>query len=472
MKFTVKYLLYLATFCLPLFFCIPVSYGRPAAKDAVQTAPATESVAVPDHDVQCENNKLAPDWKLIWDQARQLAREKKYREALVQYELLFGRKENIDEARWEYTTILIHLERWRHAETQLDMLTAHNPDNKNYLLALAQVSLAMGNVERAVKLYGQLYGQAPDSPEAVPALEGLIRALERQGQDEALLPLIEQLILRKPNDLNLQKKLARLSLKLNRTGKAGDMLQKLRQIAPNDPEVLLLSARLQKKLGHVQQAAVFWRRLVALEPGNQEGRRQLMLYYRDWGNGSMELKQIEALLKNNPGDIGLLDRGAELNMELGRADRALEYYDCSLALKPDDKAIVRMRHEAQKVLARDFLALVENNGSRMLWHDLVKVTADRPGVYRAIADLLREQGKVAELIDVLTIIHQEDPGDKQAGVELADLLEKQGRVNEARLLRKEMNRAGKINKSEKKKPLLQHIQAECRNLKVTVHQRQ
>lgn len=431
----------------------------------MQTAPAAESVAVPDHDVQCENNKLAPDWKRIWDQARQLAREKKYREALVQYELLFGRKENIDEARWEYTTILIHLERWRHAETQLDMLTAHDPDNKNYLFAMAQVSLAMGNVERAVKLYGQLYGQAPDSPEAVPALEGLIRALERQGQDEALLPLIEQLILRKPNDLNLQKKLARLSIKLNRTGKAGDVLKKLRQSSPNDPEVLLLSARLQKKLGHAQQAAAFWKQLVALEPGNQEGRRQLMLYYRDWGNGSMELKQIEALLKKNPGDIGLLNRGAELNMELGRADRALEYYDCSLALKPDDKAIVRLRHEAQKVLARDLLALVENNGSRMLWQDLVKVTADRPGVYRAIAGLLREQGKVAELIDVLTIIHQEDPEDKQAGVELADLLEKQGRVNEARLLRKEMNRAGKINKGGKKTPELQHIQAECRNLK-------
>lgn len=451
-KFTAKYLLYSAAFCLPLLFCVPVSYGRPAAQDTVHTVPAAESVAVPDHDVQYENNKLAPDWKLIWDQARQLAREKKYREALVQYELLFGRKENIDEARWEYTTILIHLERWRRAETQLDMLTAHDPDNKKYLLALAQVSLALGNVERAVKLYGQLYGQAPDSPEAVPALAGLIRALERQGQDEALLPLIEQLILRKPDDLNLQKKLARLSIKLNRTGKAGDMLQKLRQSSPDDPEVLLLSARLQKKLGHAQQAAAFWRRLVALEPENQEGRRQLMLYYRDWGNGPMELKQIEALLKKNPGDTGLLDRGAELNMELGRADRALEYYDCSLALKPDDKAIVRMRYEARKVLARDLLALVENNGSRMLWQDLVKVTADRLGVYRAIADLLREQGKVAELIDVLTIIHQEDPRDKRAGVELVGLLEKQGRVNEVRLLRKEMNRVGTINKSKGKTP--------------------
>ncbi len=461
-KFNVKYLLCLATFCLPLFFCVPVSSGRTAARDAVQTAPAAEVVAVPDHDVQCENNKLAPDWKLIWDQARQLAREKKYREALVQYELLFGRKENIDEARWEYTTILLHLERWRQAETQLEMLTAHEPDNKSYLFALAQVSLSMGNVERAVKLYGQLYGQTPGSPEAVPALEGLIRALERQGQDEALLPLVEQLILRKPDDLNLQKKLARLSIKLNRTGKAGDLLQKLRQSSPNDPEVLLLSARLQEKLGHVRQAAAFWRRLVVLEPGNREGRRRLMLYYRSRGNGAMELKQIEALLSKRPDDTGLLDRGAKLNMELGRADRALEYYDCSLALKPDDKAIVRMMHEARKTLARDLLALVENNGSRMLWQDLVKVTADRPGVYRAIAGLLREQGKVAELIDVLTIIHQEDPADKQAGGELADLLEKQGRVDEARLLRKEMNRTGETG--AKKPGSRGGHQAGCRNL--------
>ena len=56
---------------------------------------------IPDHEIKYEDS-LSPDWKTNWDIARSLYRENKFPEALIQYEILFTQKDNIEEARWEY----------------------------------------------------------------------------------------------------------------------------------------------------------------------------------------------------------------------------------------------------------------------------------------------------------------------------------------------------------------------------------
>jgi len=104
-------------------------------------------------DVPARNIKydesLSPDWKMTWDLARRLYQEKKYKEALVQYEILLGRKENVCEARWEYTSILLLLERWEQACEQLDQLLTVEPENKKYLFAQGNASLQCGRIDRA-----------------------------------------------------------------------------------------------------------------------------------------------------------------------------------------------------------------------------------------------------------------------------------------------------------------------------------
>jgi len=441
LKMSLKHIYWMTALCL-FWYSEPFPiFAQTTGPGGEQSALVNNTVVVPDHIVQFEN-ELEPDWKVIWDQARQLSREKKYREAIVQYELLLARKENVDEARWEYTSILLHLERWRKAKTQLEILRNHDPGQKKYLFALAEVTLAAGDFDRAAQLYGQLYGQSPDSKDAVRALEGLVRALEMQGHREALLPLMEQLILRKPNDPVLQKKFSRLAMQLNQTDKAGETIEKLLRSNPDDPEVVLLMARLQEKLSHDEKAAGYWKRLIVLKPDDQEARRRLIRFYRSKRNWPRELKHLEALLKITPDNVELLERGAELNMKLGRVDHALEYYDWYLTLKPEDSRITKKKQQAEKLLAHDLLALVENSGSRMLWQDLVRVTSDRAGVYHAIADLLREKGKINELIDVLTIMYRENPGDEAVGLELVSLLKKKGRVTEAQTLLNGMKRLG------------------------------
>jgi predicted Zn-dependent protease len=144
---------------------------------------------------------------------------------------------------------------------------------------------------------------------------------------------------------------------------------------------------------------------------------------------------LKSLVKAKPDDISLLERAAELNMKMDRIDRALHYYEYGLAVDPLNMKLVAGKEQAQKKLAADLLSLVENNGSKKLWQDLVKVAPDSAGIYREIAVLLREKQKVDELIEVLTLLNRQDPDDQLIYEELAGLLEQQGMIEQLSALR-------------------------------------
>lgn len=406
--------------------------------------PQVLAVNVPDHDI-IYTDELSPDWKVNWDLARQLYRENKFREALVQYELLLAQKENIDEARWEYTSILLHLERWQKAEHELHRLISSEPDNKKYLFALARVYLSSGKLDHAIMLYDQLYRDASDKPDTVRSLEGLAAAVELQNDNNALFPLIEKLIALKPNDIILQKKIITLSLQMEKLDTAEDLLRTLEKRDPNDNFVLMGLAELLEKKGNMDEASVYWQKLISVDPGNFEAHDKLVRYYKEKSNWQMSLKHVEQLLKNQPNDVELLETAAEMNLKTGRVDKALEYYDYLLAIKPGNKTIIQKKKKVQQVLAADLLALVENEGSEKLWQDLVNVTSDRPGIYREIASLLRKKGKTIELIEVLALICQEDPADKKTLDELKYLLKKSGRSKELSSLLKGSDSAVEVN---------------------------
>ncbi len=384
------------------------------------------ALAVPDREIRYEET-LSPDWKKNWDLARALYREKKFRQALVQYELLLAEKENVDEARWEYTTLLLHFERWPSADEQLDKLIVNQPDNREYRLARARLYVAVGKLDPAIQEYEQLYSSAPDETEIVPVLEGLVMALKLQKRDAGdIIPYLEQLINLQPDNTGWQVELAALAIEEGQLDKAEKVLAGLEQ-GTLDDVYFRLQALLQEKQGHMDAAAGYWQQLVSVDPDNIEAHTQLYRYYRDRQMWRMSLKHVEVLLKKTPHDTGLLETAAELNARLGRIDRALEYYEYILAVQPANRNVLQKKRLAQKQLAKDLVVLVENDGSQQLWQDLVKVTSDRPGVYHEIAGILREKGKFDELIEVLTLIVEENPHDEKSLKELAGLLEQRGR---------------------------------------------
>jgi len=380
---------------------------------------------VPDHEIQYEET-LSPDWKVNWDLARSLYREKKYPEALVLYEILFTQKENIDEARWEYVTILIYLNRWDNAKSELEKLLATEPESITYRLAMGQVSLEKGNLDGAIAIYSQLHGQLLSNAEKVMVLKGLAKGYELRGQIAEAAVLLQQLISLEPQDIVLQLKQAELELKLGNFIRAQAICYKLEQSWPQEVAVLSLCARVEESLGKSDVASTYWQKIIAFDPDNAEAHEHLYSFYFENKNWAMSFNHLECLIKMTPNDVVLLERAADLNMRLGRVDHALQYYEYGLVVDPLNKNFIEGKSRAQKILAKDLLVLVKNDGGNKLWQDLVQVAPDSVGVYREIAQLLRDQGQVNELIEVLTLLAKQAPDDQQIYEELVSLLKKQG----------------------------------------------
>ncbi len=421
------------------FFVIPalvltihtvVPYGTGVAGPV---ATGGGSGAVPDHDIYYTNNKNIPQWKIDWDQARALYRKGKSGQALVQYELLLQKKSNIDEARWEYASILIQEKRWRQAGKELDTLLLHDSDNRKYILARAGVSLHEGRVEQAVRQYGELYGSNPESPDAVRALRGLIDALGYQGNKEAQLPLLELLLLRMPGDRRLLQRTGALALELGKPEKTRDLLEQAITEHPDDTQLIKLLARTETQLKNTGKAADYWQQLVALDPDDIQANTWLANYYLHKGNIAMTLIHVERQLKVDPINADLILQAARLHKRMGRPGKALDYFSLYLELVPDDPDVRHERDSTRKILSSSLIALVRGNRGdniEQLWKDVGRMTSDREGVFMEMADRFRTDGKKRELTQVLLVLHRHLPADTHIYQELVPLLEAEGRMNE------------------------------------------
>ena len=379
---------------------------------------------VPDHDVRYTGENNLPWWKIDWDRARELYRQGKAGQALVQYELLLQKKGNIDEARWEYASILIQQQRWRQAGQQLDILRAHDRNSHRYQLARAGVFLHAGPIDQAVKVYGELYESCPEGPDALKALRGLIDALGKQGNREAQLPLLELLLLRIPGDFTLVKRTGALALDLGKPEKAKDLLTKALAEHADDAELVKLLARAESALKKNEKAAQYWQQLVALEPDDIQANGWLTEYYLHRGNIGMALVHIERRLKVDPINADLILQAARLHQQQGSPGKALDYLSLYLDLVPADTGVRQEREQIRAGLSAGLIALITEKGGKninQLWQDVGRMTRDRQGVFLHLADQLKANGKQRELAAVLRLLHRQRPSEQHLDQEIGPL---------------------------------------------------
>jgi len=419
-----------------ILVAIPALGHNVYAEQSLADVPAIKDpVPLPNRDIRYQENGVAPDWKQGWDKARDLFRQQKFGKAFIQYELLLAQKENIDEARWEYSIIAIHLKRWDQAAEQLDILITHDPNNKKYLFARADLYLTVSDFQAANKLFIDLLSSSQNNEEKIHALEGLIDINEHAGStDHSILELQETLLSLKPQDGILRQNTVKTALSLNLPQKALALLGDSPVTNPIKPEELKLRAAIADQMGHQDKALEYRLQHISIVADNIEVLLWLENYYFNIGAYPQALVYLETLLKLEPGNTNALLRGAELNLLMGRTDKSLEFYNKYLIIVPSDSMVMEKKRHALQSMAVDLLALVENDGSRLLWRDLVKVTDDRLAIYKIMTDLLRARDKKDELIKILTIIHEDDPGDKGVSEELAQLLPGQEKAEEANQL--------------------------------------
>jgi tetratricopeptide (TPR) repeat protein len=403
--------------------------ARPASAQCSRPVFDFGSGTIDDHFVVTSTDVSVPRWKKDWDRARKLYADRKFAAAQKEYERVLARKDNVDQARWEYITLLMCRELWDKAASELDILVSHDGERPDYLLAGAEITLGRGEYLEAVRLFADLYSRQCDTGGEDRVREriltGYIAALEGVGRVEVLVPLLEQLIRLRPHDTGLQKQLAGAALANGQPRRALNVLRPLLQTLGDQPDILESMARAYQVLGDADRAGLFWQRSIGTGQASPAAHAALQEYYHRTGNRAMELLQTRILLAADRKNPELLKRAGRLNVALGRPDRALGFYNRLLALQPHDYEITRERNKALHEVAARLFALIENSDPALLWPDLIQVTADRDDVFRELAGMLRRRGMTNELIELLTIMNREHPDDIAIRDELASLLHRQ-----------------------------------------------
>ena len=454
-----------------------VVFSLAAREIYAQDFHVTPHELLPEQKIVVES-KDTPQWKRIWDAARESALQGDFEEAVRSYKTLLAMKGNLQEARWELAKLMMHLKRWQEAAELLEFLLGSESDNLLYISSLGKVMLEIGQHERAVDLFKRVYEVNPSDQ---TALAGLVEALSKLDKKKEALPYLEQLSRQEPTNRGIRRYLASLYYDAGNYENARVHFIILARNEDVEREVLYKTAKTHENLGMEVQAAFYWERLLGREPGNIEAHVYLAHYYEKKGELDKALFHLRAVLDSRPEDAPSFARIGETYEKKGEYEKALSYYKKYLEKYPGDTDILRRvvtvnavlgkeketltsldqyfaqessgkkeklqetirQYEAKgrysealplykkllelspedpdtlAALAHDLLAIGENADKLSIVQLLSEIVPDNLAIYRAMAELLRKLEREEELLAVLHKILEIDPEDNLARQELA-----------------------------------------------------
>lgn len=363
----------------------------------------------------------APEWKILWDRARNFTREEDYPGAVQAYADLFRIKPNIEEANWEYCKVLLQVEDYVTAAKITGWLLDQDPDKSEYLLAGGAIAAHSKNYASAVRYYGRVFEKDPLGENSDTALLGLATSLRNQGKKELSFALLEQFTLRHPENTTIVHYLAVDAVDLGKDKKARKLYAKLLDTGKVDDRLLFQAAQVFDVPGFEEKRKTLLVKYLQHHPDYMPFRQELAQFYLQRDAFEAALSQLIYLADNNVDNENFLLQAATIcQRDLNRPDKALFYYERYSQKRPGDLRIQQEIHALQSTLAHDFLAIVENDGAEQLWKDLAAITANRSAIYLEMADLLENNGQTKELIEVLTIIHENTSPADDVAVRIAD----------------------------------------------------
>ena len=189
------------------------------------------------------------------------------------------------------------------------------------------------------------------------------------------------------------------------------------------PEIIWEAAEISEYSGRIEEAANYWKLYLASDPEYLPYHEKLAEYYLSEGGREKGLSHLDILIEKDVKRDRYLLVAADIYLyEIGRIDRALNYYEWYQREFPEGRDVAGDIANLRIIMANDLLSIVENSGVWMLWRDLAVVTPERSAIYRVMADMLEELGRTRELIETLQIIIVHEPGDAETRVRLATLL--------------------------------------------------
>jgi tetratricopeptide (TPR) repeat protein len=315
----------------------------------------------------------------------------------------------------------IHL--FSQAQQHLDALRAKTPDDPELMLLAARCALELKKHDDVEKLLNRVLELAPAQVEPYVLLARLYHNQKRpQDADDVMADLIDK------NKANPQAHLARVPYNLltasrsndpkdqeQRRKQADEDLVTARRLAPDDADVLILSAEVALSRGKLDEAREYLERGLAKHPKNVKLYQLLYLVEARADRPAQAIAYLEKGLKELPAEEELRRLLAEALVVVGRTAEA-------------DKLIEQLRKRSENALWVQYLEACERTRKRE-WLDAARQLEH-------LRPILPER---AYAIDLLLVRCYQAIGDADRRVEAARRLVEDNKTDPAAQL--ELNAA-------------------------------
>jgi protein O-GlcNAc transferase len=244
----------------------------------------------------------------------------------------------------------------------------------------------------------------------------------------------------------------------NRLEEAKALFAHICETTPEDAESWYILSGINGMLGYIDEAGDCCRRVLALQPDNDEAHRNLGNVLLARGEHNQAIKHYETALQINPGSVATLVCMGKISSSLGLQDKAEAYYKEAVRLNPDipgvyynlgcaqsdqkkyDAALESYRRAIQ--LNPDYAEAYNKAGNALKelgsielamenYRHAIRLKPDFAAVYHNLAILLKEQGKLTTAEKTARQAIQIQPDIVEALVNLGNIHLEQGRVKAA-----------------------------------------
>jgi tetratricopeptide (TPR) repeat protein/transglutaminase-like putative cysteine protease len=223
-------------------------------------------------------------------------------------------------------------ERRRHLAAALKL----EPRSPWTRLAMAQHELAQEHPEVALPMFEAL---SKDHPRLAQAWLGKARCLEVLGQKPSALNVVEEAFSRMPHVPSVAREAGAQSRKMDRLDEAEGRMRTTVALRFDDTGVRGSLATLLADMGKVDAATEQLEHLLVLDPYDNAMRLRLAELYAANGNGPKAATTFAAARTFAPEEPEVYEREGRALLQSGKRDEALQAFQESLKLRPQNPAL-------------------------------------------------------------------------------------------------------------------------------------
>jgi Flp pilus assembly protein TadD len=304
-------------------------------------------------------------------------------------ESLLREQPMLDRARSALARIYLETERYAAALPHLELLAAHEPEDRRVLRDLGVLLFRLGEYEKAEARFRDLEKGVPGDPEA---LRWLCRvAVMRERPEDAI--------------------------KLATRVQAG---------LPNDPAALLCEATAYLAMKRREEALQAAEKVLAANPANREAGLLAGAVLEDLGRPGEAVELLRPVVSGHPGDRTVLFAFGALLERANQVDSSLAVFDRLLAANPDDDEV--LNHSGYICIDRGIR--IEEGMARV--KRALALAPERGAYIDSYGWGLFRLGRHAEALEWLGRAAEKSPGEPEIRLHQGEVLEAMDRPADAR----------------------------------------